>query len=178
MSIDDNKCSRILRASDLELARVTFKLEVSQGEEELGMVIVEDLVRNTGAVDAAEDLHVSVTIGLREVSGEAAIVWDGEWQLEESSWNIITPHLEAVEVATMDSCSEDGIDSEQEEWSPVAAYAVSVLAGGGVASIAQSLADMRSKELSGRNLSFRKQKNRKKTASEGTSLLLMNWRTL
>ena len=79
------------------------------------MFIVKDLVRDASAVDAAEDLHVSVTIGLREVSGEAAIVWDGEWQLEESSWNIITPHLEAVEVATMDSCSEDGIDSEQEE---------------------------------------------------------------
>ena len=59
--------------------------------------------------------HVSVTVGLREVSREAAIVRDGERQLEESCWNIITPHLEAVEVATMDSCSEDGIDSEQEE---------------------------------------------------------------
>ena len=176
MRVDNDECSWISRASDLELARVTFKLEVSQGEEELGMVIVEDLVRNTGAVDAAEDLHVSVTIGLREVSGEAAIVRDGERQLEESCWNIITPHLEAVEVATMDSCSEDGIDSKQEE--VVAAYAVSVLAGGGVASIAQSLADIRSNELSGRNLSFRKQKNRKKTASEGTSLLLMKWRTL
>ena len=147
MRVDNDECSGISRTSDLELARVTFELEVSQGEEELGMVIVEDLVGNTSTVDAAEDLHVSVTIGLREVSGEAAVVWDGERQLEESRWNIITPHLEAVEVATMDSCSEDGIDSEQEE--EVAAYAVSVLAGGGVASIAQSLADMRSKEFFG-----------------------------
>ena len=143
------------------------------------MVLVEDLVGNTSTVDAAEDLHVSVAIGLREVSGEAAIVRDGERQLEESCWNIITPHLEAVEVATMDSCSEDGIDSEQEEV-VVTSGSVRCLSIGrrGVASIAQSLADMRSKELSGRNLSFRKQKNRKKTASGGTSLLLMNWRTL
>ena len=111
------------------------------------MFIVKDLVRDASAVDAAEDLHVGVTIGLREVSGEAAVVWERERQLQECSWNIKTPHLEAVEVATMDSCSEDGIDSEQEE--VVAAYAVSVLAGGGVASIAQSLADMRSKEFFG-----------------------------
>ena len=101
MRVDNDECSWISRTSDLEL--------------ELGVVLVEDLVGNTSTVDAAEDLHVSVTIGLREVSGEAAIVWDGERQLEESRWNIITPHLEAVEVATMDSCSEDGIDSEQEE---------------------------------------------------------------
>ena len=45
-----------------------------------------------------------------------------------------------------------------------------------MASIAQSLADMRSNELSGRNFSFRKQKNRKMTASGGTSVLLMKWR--
>jgi hypothetical protein len=51
---------------------------------------------------------------------------------------------------------------ERDEDSP------SALAGGEVASIEQSLADMRSNELSGRNLSFRKQKNRKKTASGGT----------
>ena len=79
------------------------------------MVIVEDHIRNASAVDAAEDLHVGVTIGLGEVSGEAAIVWDWERQLEESGWDIITPHLEAVEVATMDGCCEDSIDGEQEE---------------------------------------------------------------
>ena len=79
------------------------------------MFIVKDLVRDASAVDAAEDLHVGVTIGLREVSGEAAVVWERERQLQECSWNIKTPHLEAVEVATMDSCSENGIDGEQEE---------------------------------------------------------------
>ena len=84
MSVDNDECSGISRTSDLELTRVTFELEVSQGEEELGMVIVEDLVGNTSTVDAAEDLHVSVTIGLREVSGEAAVVWDGERQLATS----------------------------------------------------------------------------------------------
>jgi len=115
MRVDNDECSWISRTSDLELARITFELEVSQREEKLGMVIVKYLVRNASAIDAAEDLHVGVTIGLREVSGEAAIVWYGERQLEESSWDIITPHLEAVEVTTMDSCSKDGIDSEQEE---------------------------------------------------------------
>ena len=52
---------------------------------------------------------------VRQVSGEAAVVWDGERQLEESIWDIITPYLEAVEVAAMDGCSEDGIDDEHEE---------------------------------------------------------------
>jgi hypothetical protein len=48
------------------------------------LVIVEDHIRNASAVDAAEDLNVGVTIGLRPVSGEAAVVCDGERQLEES----------------------------------------------------------------------------------------------
>ena len=115
MRVDNGECSWISRTSDLELARIAFELKVSQGEEELGMVIVKDFVRDASAVDAAEDLHVGVTIGHREVSGEAAVVWDRERQLEESIWNIISPHLEAVEVAAMDSCSEDGIDGEHEE---------------------------------------------------------------
>jgi hypothetical protein len=79
------------------------------------MIIVEELVRNAGAVDAAEDLNVGVTIGFRQVGREAAVVWDGERQLEESDRDIVTPHLEAVEVTAMDSFSEDGIDGEQEE---------------------------------------------------------------
>jgi hypothetical protein len=113
--VDNDECCWISRTSNLELARITFELEVSQGEEELGVIVIKYLVRDASAVDAAEDLHVGVTIGLGEVSGEAAIVWDWERQLEESGWDIITPHLEAVEVATMDGCCEDSIDGEQEE---------------------------------------------------------------
>jgi len=82
--VDNGECSWISRTSDLELARIAFELKVSQGEEELGMVIVKDFVRDASAVDAAEDLHVGATIGHREVSGEAAVVWDRERQLEES----------------------------------------------------------------------------------------------
>jgi len=39
-------------------------LDVAQGEEELRMVFVEDLVGDPGAVDATEDFDKGVAIGL------------------------------------------------------------------------------------------------------------------
>ena len=35
------------------------------------MVVVEDLVRDAGAVDAADDLYVGAAVGFRKVAGES-----------------------------------------------------------------------------------------------------------
>ena len=52
VSVDDDEDGGISEARDLEFAQVAFELDVAQGEEELGVVVVEDLVRDAGSVDA------------------------------------------------------------------------------------------------------------------------------
>jgi hypothetical protein len=47
--------------------QVAFKLDVAQGEEELRMVFVEDLVGDPGAVDATEDFDKEFAVGLGEI---------------------------------------------------------------------------------------------------------------
>ena len=80
-----------------------------------GVVVVEDLVRDAGSVDAAEDLHVGTTVGCRKVAGESAIEGDREQTLEEGGWNVVALEFNFVFVATLDGGCEDGIDREQEE---------------------------------------------------------------
>ena len=55
------------------LGQVIFKLDVAQGEEELRMIFVEDLIGDSGAVDATEDLDKGVAIGLRKIWWESTI---------------------------------------------------------------------------------------------------------
>jgi hypothetical protein len=60
-------------------------LVLAQGEETLGVVVVEDLVREAGSVHAAKNLDVGAAVGFRKVAGESAIERDGEQTLEEGS---------------------------------------------------------------------------------------------
>ena len=74
--MDDDEDGGISGARDLEVAQVAFELNVAQGEEELGVIVVEDLVRDAGSVDTAEDLVVGTTVGRRNVAGESTIEGD------------------------------------------------------------------------------------------------------
>jgi hypothetical protein len=58
VSVDDHECVGVVGTGDLELARISFALAVAEREEETSMVVVEDLVRDAGSIDASEDLHV------------------------------------------------------------------------------------------------------------------------
>jgi hypothetical protein len=115
VSVDNDEDGGISGARDLEFAQVTFKLDVAQGEEELSVVVVEDLVRDAGSVDAAEDLDVRTTVGCRKVTGESTVEGDGEQTLEEGGWNVVALEFYFVFVTPLDGGCEDGIDSEQEE---------------------------------------------------------------
>jgi len=44
MGVDDNELGRVSRADDAELPKVAFELEVAEGENGGGMIVVEDLV--------------------------------------------------------------------------------------------------------------------------------------
>ena len=69
MSVNDNEYCGILRTGDLELAKVPFELGVPKGKEELGMILVEDLVGYAGSIDTAKDLNVSTAIWSWDVGG-------------------------------------------------------------------------------------------------------------
>ena len=73
MSIDDNKCSRILRTGDLELSEIAFELDVSKGEKELGVVLVKDLVRDAGSVDTTKDLDIGAAIRVTNIRRETSV---------------------------------------------------------------------------------------------------------
>ncbi len=79
------------------------------------MVVVEDLVRDAGAVDAADDLDVGAAIGFRKIAGETAVERDEEQDLKEGSWNVVALEFDFVLVAALDGCCEDCVDGEQEE---------------------------------------------------------------
>jgi len=115
MSVDDDEDGGISGARDLEFAQVAFKLDVAQGEEELSVVVVEDLVRDAGSVDAAEDLDVRTTVGCRKVTGESTVEGDGEQALEEGGWNVVALEFYCVFVTPLDGGCEDGVVSEQKE---------------------------------------------------------------
>ena len=115
VSVDDDEDGGISGARDLEFAQVAFELDEAQGEEELGVVVVEDLVRDAGSVDAAEDLDVGTTVGCRKVAGESAIEGEREQTLEEGGWNVVALEFYFVFVTTLDGGCEDGVDGEQEE---------------------------------------------------------------
>jgi len=115
MSVDDGKDGGISGARDLEFAQVAFELGVAQGEEELGVVVVEDLVRDAGSVDAAEDFDVGTTIVCRKVAGESTVEGDGEQTLEEGGWNVVALEFYLVFITTLDGGCEDGVEGEQEE---------------------------------------------------------------
>ncbi len=113
--MDDDEDGGISGARDLEVAQVAFELNVAQGEEELGVIVVEDLARNAGSVDTAEDLDVGTTVGCRKVAGESTIEGDGEQTLKKGGWNVVALEFYFVFVATLDSGCENGVDGEQEE---------------------------------------------------------------
>ena len=69
VSVDDDEDGGIGGARDLEFAQVALKLDVAQGEEELSVIVVKDLVRDAGSVDAAKDLDVRTIVGRRMVAG-------------------------------------------------------------------------------------------------------------
>jgi len=52
VSVDDDESIGVVGKGDLELAR----------EEESRMVVIEDLVRDAGSIDASEDLHVRTAV--------------------------------------------------------------------------------------------------------------------
>ena len=79
------------------------------------MVVVEDLVRDAGAVDAADDLDVGAAIGFRKIAGETAVERDEEQDLKEGSWNVVALEFDLVLVASLDGSGEDGVDVEKEE---------------------------------------------------------------
>ena len=65
MSVDNNGHVRIFGAGDLEFSEVAFKLDITKGEEELGVILVEDLVGDASTVDALANLYVGIAIGMR-----------------------------------------------------------------------------------------------------------------
>ncbi len=79
-----------------------MELDVAQGEEELGVVVVEDL-------------YVGAAIGFWKVAGESAVERDGEQELKEGSWNVVALEFDFALVATLDGGCKDGVDGEQEE---------------------------------------------------------------
>ena len=79
------------------------------------MVVVEDLVRDAGAIDAANDRDVGTAIGFTKVAGESAIERDSEQDLEEGSWDVVALQFDFVFVASLDGGCEDGVGGEQEE---------------------------------------------------------------
>ncbi len=79
------------------------------------MVVVENLVRDAGAVDAANDLDVGAAIGFKKVAGDTAVERDGEQDRKEGSWNVGALDFDFVLVASLDGSCEDGVDGEKEE---------------------------------------------------------------
>ena len=63
---------------------------------ELGVIFVEDTVRDAGAIDAPVDLDICTIVGLGEVSREATVVGYGQLALEESCGDIVSLELELV----------------------------------------------------------------------------------
>jgi hypothetical protein len=58
VSVDDNERIRIVGTSNFELSEVGFELDIALREEELGVIFVEDTVRDAGAIDAPVDLDI------------------------------------------------------------------------------------------------------------------------
>ena len=58
MSVDDNERIRIVGTGNFELSEVGFELDIALREEELGVIFVEDTVRDAGAIDAPVDLDI------------------------------------------------------------------------------------------------------------------------
>jgi hypothetical protein len=79
------------------------------------VVVVEDLVRDARAVDAANDLDVGAAIGFREVVRESAVERDGEQDLKEGGWDVVALEFDFVLVASLNGSGEDGVDGEKEE---------------------------------------------------------------
>ena len=140
------------------------------------MVVVEDLVGDAGAVDAADDLYVGAAIGFRKVAGESAVERDGEQDLKEGSWNVVALEFVLVLVATLDGGCEDGVDGEQEEV---------MVTGGGIRGrgVRRRKSHFHGAEAGGHSLeavvgefSFRKRKKRKNEQPGGMSLLLIRTR--
>ncbi len=115
MGVDDNERIRIGGTSNFELSEVGFELDIALREEELGVIFVEDTVRDAGAVDATVDLDICTIVGLGEVSREAAVVGTGQLALEEGSRDIVSLELELVAEAALDSCGEDSVEGEEKE---------------------------------------------------------------
>ena len=66
------------------------------------MIVVEDLVRDAGTVDATKDLDIGTAIGFGKVAGESSVERDGEQDLKEGSWNVVALELDFVLVASLD----------------------------------------------------------------------------
>ena len=96
------------------------------------MVVVEDLIRDARAVDAANDLDVGAAIGFREVVRESAVERDGEQDLKEGGWDVVALEFDFVLVASLNGSGEDGVGGEEEE-----VVVTCGSGGGGVISMAQ-----------------------------------------
>ncbi len=114
MGVDDDKRIRIVGTSNFELSEVAFELDRALREEELGVIFVEDTVRDAGAIDATVDLDICTIAGFGEVSREAAVVGNGQLALEEGSRDIVSLELKIVAEAALDSCSEDSVEGHWE----------------------------------------------------------------
>jgi len=131
-------------------------LDVAQGEKELRMIFVEDLVGDSGAVDTTKDLDKGAGSGKKT--------------LEKSSWDVIAHELYFVLEATLYGCCEDSTDSEQEEV---------VISGSSIRgiSIRRGRSDFHSAETGGHSfeamiceeLVLEEAEEPKKVASDGTS---------
>jgi len=93
VGVDDDKRIRIVGTSNFELSEVAFELDIALREEELGVIFVEDTVRDADAIDVTVDLDICTIVGLGEVS-RAAVVGDGQFALEEGSGDIVSLELE------------------------------------------------------------------------------------
>ena len=77
MGVEDEGVG-VFGTSDLEFSEVAFKLNVAQGEKELCMIFIEDLVGDTSTVDATKDFDKGVAVGLRKIRRESTVTGSGK----------------------------------------------------------------------------------------------------
>ena len=83
----------------------------AQRDEELGVVVVEDLIWDTGSVDASKNLDIDISVGFKKISIEG----DRKLALKEGNWDIVVLELNFVLVNSLGGGFEECVDCEQEK---------------------------------------------------------------
>ena len=74
----------------------------AQRDEELGVVVVGDLIWDTGSVDASKNLDIDISVGFKKI-------------FIEGNWDIVALELNFVLVNSLGGGFEECVDCEQEK---------------------------------------------------------------